>query len=63
MNQFTPLPAGTPVYQITNPGCRGVTTGQVRRSGTRTYVGVQIEVNNIRFIEDLWTGEKRGILH
>ena len=51
MNDFNPQQPGIRVSQISNPGCRGITTGNIRRSGTRTYIEIETEINNRTFIE------------
>lgn len=44
--------SGIRVRQITNPGCRGTTTGRIRRSGTRTYVEIETDAHTRSYIED-----------
>lgn len=43
--------ANISVQQISNPARRGVTTGQVRRAGTRIYVEIEIGPNHRVFVE------------
>lgn len=51
MPVIDPTTPNIPVQQISNPGRRGVTTGRVRRVGTRVYVEVEIGPNNRIYIE------------
>lgn len=52
MENFDPRQPGIKVRQITNPGCRGTTTGRIRRSGTRTYVEIETDAHTRSYIED-----------
>lgn len=52
IREFNPQQSGIPVSQITNPGRRGITTGNVRKSGTRTYVEIEVGLNNRIFVEE-----------
>ena len=51
IGKFDPLIPGVPVSHITNPGRRGITTGNFRRSGTRIYVEIEVELHNRIYIE------------
>src|SRR5688572_20024089 len=47
---FDPSQPNQPVQQISNPARRGITTGRLRPSGTRTYVQVEFWSNEREYI-------------
>jgi hypothetical protein len=55
MPGFDPTIPNISVQQISDPGRRGVTTGRVGKSGTRTFVEVEVSQHDRTFInfEDL----------
>ncbi len=52
MSAIDPSRPNVSVQQISNSGRRGVTTGRVRKEGTRTYVEVEIGPHDRTYIEE-----------
>lgn len=50
LRMFDPTQPNQMVQQISNPGRRGVTTGRIRRSGTRTFAQVEFALQERDYI-------------
>jgi superfamily II DNA or RNA helicase len=51
VNGFDPSQPNLSVQQISNPGRRGVTTGRVRKAGTRVYAEIEIGPHDRTYVE------------
>src|SRR5207249_4787501 len=51
MSNFNPFVPNLPVERRSSPGRRGITTGRVKRQGTRTYVQVEFGRNDRSYID------------